>query len=510
MPEQRPYLMSLILRSLALLLFLLSPLTSWGDTSADKPLKLTILSFNDPHAHYRPFPAQRCDGKIGGFARLKAALDRARAEAQSRGRLTLTLLAGDLLTGTIYSNEYKGEMGVELLNRMNLTAMTVGNHEFDYGFDNLINNMKPSMEFPLLSANIFAANGKPLFRGKIERSLKDGALKLVILGLTTEYTPKMSAAANVKGLVFKNAVTSAKSELSQYSDKDLIIALTHLGIDYDRKLASACPKIDVIVGGHSHTAIIQPENEAKTIIIQAGAYTRYLGILDIDLSQGRIVNYKAGLKPLTANVPPDRSMEELIADYTARLPKGLSEPIAKTEILLDAGRAAVRSDRNSLFGKLIAGAMATRTSADAALINGGAIRKSVCPGEITALKLREALPYNNKVVIVKLKGEDLLRVMERSASQGFGSGAKLQRYGLDITWKHGSPVIKRVGGRKFQRDKVYRIAINDFIANGGDGYSIFKEKGLDMEVTDMETRQILADYLKNHGPVTMDLVNEPR
>jgi 2',3'-cyclic-nucleotide 2'-phosphodiesterase (5'-nucleotidase family) len=471
---------------------------------------MSILHFNDVHAHYIPFSDASCSGKVGGFGRLGAALEKAKKERVEQGREIYILFAGDLLTGTIYSNKFKGALGVDLLNKMDLQAMVVGNHEFDYGFKNLIDHMKPKMDFPLLSANIFSADQKPLFQGKIEKPLGKGASKLVILGLTTDYTPRMSAAENVRGLVFKDPIKTAQSELEEYSEKDLIIALTHLGIEYDRKLAAACPKIDIIVGGHSHTAIIQPQNMGKTLIVQAKAYTKYLGILDIDAENGDILNYEAQLKPLNPELPQDENLEKIIASYSKKLPKDLDKVIGRTEILLDAKAQAVRTDHNSVFGELITGMMARKTNADAGLINGGAIRKSVCPGPVTMMDLQEALPYKNRIMMIKIKGEDLLSAMKKSAALDYGSGGKLQRYGIHVALENGSVSILEIGGKPFDKDTVYRVAINDFILFGGDGYDIFKEKALDIEKTDMEVRSSLAGYIGTNGPVNMDLINNPR
>lgn len=472
--------------------------------------KLTIIHFNDAHAHYVPFTDSGCHDNVGGFARFKSLIDQVTENRKNQGRKVLTLFAGDLLTGTTYSNKFKGALGIDLLNKMNLAAMTVGNHEFDYGFNNLKDQMEPLMDFPLLSANIIYDDGKPAFKGIIEQELADGAGKLVILGLTTDLTPEMTAPGNCLGLEFKDPIKVARLKLKDYSEEDLIIALTHLGVNYDRELALSCPKIDLIVGGHSHTTIIQPQNLGATLIVQAGAFTRYLGILDLDVEDGGIKNYAAQLKPMDADLPMDKGFEQIIAKYTAKLPGDLAKVLGESEIALDAGVASVRSNRNSEFGKLVTGMMVKKTRADVGLINGGSIRKSICPGKITLQSLEEALPYENKIYVVELKGEDLLAAMEKSFSENYGSGAKLQRFGLEIEVANGNHVIKSVGGKEFRKDAVYKIALNDFIAKGGDGYTVFYEKGQSLKETDLEVRASLAEYITENGPVNKDLIENPR
>ena len=277
-----------------------------GASQATEALKLTILHMNDPHAHYLPYAESGIEGLIGGFARAQTVLKEVRARNEAEGRHTLLFMAGDLLMGTPFSTVFKGKLGVKLMNKMKFNAMTVGNHEFDYGQDNLLVDLKPLMEFPLLSSNTRASSGQHVFQGLLEKKYPESNTTVVIFGLTTTDTPTTTHPDNVKGLVFDEPIASAKGILDRVSEKDLVIGLTHVGVYEDKKLAEACPKISVIVGGHSHTAIFEPMKVNQTIISQSGAYARYVGKLDLDVVNGKITNYKGELIELTSAIKEDQ------------------------------------------------------------------------------------------------------------------------------------------------------------------------------------------------------------
>ena len=211
---------------------------------------------NDPHSHYLPDQDRNTKELIGGFARAQAVITEVLAENKAQGRETLLLMAGDLLMGTPFSTTFKGRLGAELLNKMKFDAMVVGNHEFDYGLRNLLFNVRPMMQFPLLSANVRSECGEYIFKRSLWKRFPGSKTKAVILGLTTSDTPATTHPKNVQGLRFDDPVKTARSFLTSVNKQDLVIALTHIGFDQDKKLAQLCPRINVIIGGHySYPAI---------------------------------------------------------------------------------------------------------------------------------------------------------------------------------------------------------------------------------------------------------------
>ncbi|MGC8659585.1 MAG: bifunctional metallophosphatase/5'-nucleotidase, partial [Desulfomonilaceae bacterium] len=339
---------SLVVLFTSVALFALSSNISWSkDLSCS--FKLTILYMNDTHGHYSS--EQLKDGShTGGFAKAATLMEKIRKANESEGRMTLTLLAGDLFTGTAYSAVFKGAFGVKLMNAMGFTAMTVGNHEFDYGLDHLIRKLRPEMKFPLLSANITYKNGMPVFKPYIIKKIPDTKCKILILGLTTVNTPELTHPRNVKNLVFEDPVNVARDIAQKIGNGKFVIALTHLGIDKDKKLAILCPGIDVIIGGHSHTSVPEPLKLDKTLVCQAGAYSRFLGKLDVDVKDGQIQTYRGELINLDENVPEDPNVTTIIQDYKRQMSPFFAEVIGSTRISLAGSLSDVRSSTPNPLG----------------------------------------------------------------------------------------------------------------------------------------------------------------
>ena len=503
--------MLLNFRAKITLLLALTLSFSWlflvGASQATEALKLTILHMNDPHAHYLPYAESGIEGLIGGFARAQTVLKEVRARNEAEGRHTLLFMAGDLLMGTPFSTVFKGKLGVKLMNKMKFNAMTVGNHEFDYGQDNLLVDLKPLMEFPLLSSNTRASSGQHVFQGLLEKKYPESNTTVVIFGLTTTDTPTTTHPDNVKGLVFDEPIASAKGILDRVSEKDLVIGLTHVGAYEDKKLAEACPKISVIVGGHSHTAIFEPMKVNQTIISQAGAYARYVGKLDLDVVNGKITNYKGELIELTSAIKEDQEIAAIIEEYKAQLDAGLSKVIGKTEVFLEGTRRSVRSGKETNLGRLIAYEMVVNSRSDVAILNGGAIRGSIKEGDITLNDVYTVLPFPDAVVKMNLSGEDIIAVLRRGAELEPGSGGKLQTFGLTYTIDGDKVTIEKIRDQPFDPGKTYSVATNDFLAAGGDGYKVFKEKGKNLYNSGPIISDLLINYIRERKVITQGMLD---
>ena len=490
-----------------ILAYLFSCLFMVGASQAAETLKLTILHMNDPHAHYLPYAESGVEGLIGGFAKAQTVLKQVQARSQAEGRHTLLFMAGDLLMGTPFSTAFKGKLGVTLMNKMKFNAMTVGNHEFDYGQDNLLVNLKPLMEFPLLSSNTRTSSGQNVFQGVVEKKYPESNATVVIFGLTTTDTPTTTHPDNVKGLVFDDPIATAKGILDRVSEKDLVIALTHVGVQEDKKLAEACPKISVIVGGHSHTAIFEPMKVNQTIISQAGAYARYVGKLDLDVVDGKITNYKGELIELTSAIKEDQEIAAIIAEYKAKLDASLSKVIGKTEVFLEGTRRSVRSGKETNLGRLIAYNMGMNSRSDVAILNGGGIRGSIKEGDITLNDVYTVLPFPDTVVKMNLSGEDIIAVLQRGAELEPGSGGKLQTFGLTYTLDGDKVTIEKISGQPFDPGKTHSVATNDFLAAGGDGYKVFKEKGKNLYNSGPLISDLFINYISEKKVITQQLLD---
>jgi 5'-nucleotidase len=484
------------------------PSAVWPD-GARNILKLTILHMNDPHAHYVPYDKKGVDGRIGGFGKARSVLKAAQVRSADEGRRTLVLMAGDLLMGTEFSTVFKGSLGVTLMNHMMFDAMAVGNHEFDYGKANLISQLKPSMAFPLLSENIRTREGRYVFDRIIMKKYPDSDTRIILFGLTTAETPVTTLPDNVQGLVFHDPVETARDLLKDFNHEDFIIAVTHLGIDEDRKLAASCPKIDVIIGGHSHTKIFTPERVGDTLICQAGAYSEFLGKLDVDVTNGKIVMHAGHLILLGPAVEEDPQIVSLIKNHEAQMDIKLNEVIGKTEVFLDGSWKRVRAGTDTNLGRLITTVMARTCGADVAIINGGSVRQSMKEGPITIGEVYSVLPFRGTLVKLNLSGADLQAVFQRSHDLKEGSGGKLQVFGVTQKVENGRVLVEQVAGKDFDRARIYSVAINNFLLAGGDGYKIFGERGRNVDKISSLIADLLIDYIKSKKVITKSLLETP-
>lgn len=477
------------------------PLCIAGGCDASSEFKVTILHMNDPHAHYDPYRITKDGGPIGGFAKAKTIMDGVESRNRGESKDTLKLMAGDLLMGTLYSTAFKGDLGVRLMNEMGFDAMVVGNHEFDYGNANLL-RIKKMMQFPLLSANIRTADGKHPFQRVITKTLPVSGALVVIFGLTTDQTPTSTLPDNVKGLAFDDPVETAKQILEPFDDADFIIALTHIGLEEDERLAAACPKIDVIIGGHSHTYVDAPRKIGNTIVSQAGAYARCVGRLDMDVKNGKVVTHQGKLVDLTEKTGEAPNLRSIIEEYRKPLETAMKVKVGETRVFLDGRLSSVRSGHESNLGRLIAYSAGESCGADVAIINGGGIRSSINEGIITLGDVHTVLPFGNTVVKLEMTGEDLVGILQRSADLKEGSGGKLQTYGVGFANKGGKVVIEKIRDRAFSPADTYSVAINNFLLAGGDGYTDFKDKGKNTRNTYVLLADLLVDFFKKHGVVT--------
>ncbi len=391
-------------------------------------------------------------------------------------------------------------MGQKLLTKMKFDAMVVGNHEFDYGY-HLLKKFNLESDFRILSANIVDKEGRKPFKEFFIKRFEGKDLQIVIFGLTTPSTVYTTHPKNVRSLKFLDPIETANKVLNQFHEEDLIIALTHLGVEDDKKLAEACPKIDLIVGGHSHTKIEQPLKINKTLICQAGAYAEFVGKIDIDVENGQIIKFNGELIRLTEEFEEDEKIASLIEKFKKKVDIRFEKKVAESKVFLDGEKGSVRSKETNL-GKLICKVMRINVTADLALMNGGGIRASIQKGDIKLKDIYTVLPFDSTLVTINLKGKYLLEALQRSADLKSGDGGKLHTSGITYTNKKGKIEISMIRKEKFDPEKNYKIALPNFIAEGGDGYVIFQEKGEDFVDTGLIIRDALIDYIKKRKVLT--------
>lgn len=441
---------------------------------------LTIVHVNDVHGRVE----ENAGNKELGFAKLRTAVDMMKEEDPN----LLFLNAGDAFHGTTIVNLTSGEQMVEMMNAMEFDAMVPGNHDFNYGYEQLM-KLKGLAEFPILGANIVHENTtKSDFDPYVIYTMENG-LKVGIFGLGTDETKYKSSPKNTVGIEFTDAVAAGKKMVAELQSKtDIIIALVHLGddassINTSDKLAMEVPGIDLIVDGHSHTLLKEGKLVNGTLIVQAEAYTKNIGIVKMEITDGALTSAAARLMPYeeAATLEADEEILGLIAEVKVVNEPIVSVVVGKTLVELDGVREHVRTGETNL-GNLITDAMRISTGADVAFTNGGGIRASIDVGDITVNEILTSFPFTNTLAVIEVTGAELLAAIEHGVKDYPAAAGQFPHVsGMKYTFDAGKPAGSRVtmvmiDDEALDPAKTYKVVTNDFMAVGGDGYTMFSNK----------------------------------
>lgn len=435
-------------------------------------VEIRILHLNDFHGFAEPYKPFGSDEMYGGIAYLAGEVDHLRKE-----KVSLLLSAGDMIQGNNWTNLFRGESTIELMNLMRFDAMVVGNHEFDFGQDVLRRRISES-KFPVLGANV---EGLDLLKPFLIKELN--GVRVAIIGVVTEDTLISTYPRNVAGLRFVSPIDTVEKYIKELKNRsDMVVVLSHIGYPADRILAENVRGIDVIVGGHSHTKLTKPVMVRNTIIVQAWEHGKSLGVLDLMVEGGKIVKFEGCLeeiKPKTGKADP--TALAVVKKYREKEEALLNEKVGEAEVDLD-GENVRRMETN--LGNLISDIMRYTSGADVTIINGGGIRASIKKGELRVKDVYSVLPFENYIVAIKLTGEQIREALEYGVSGVEDEeGGFPQVSGLTFEYSPSERKglrIKKVSiqGKLIDLGKEYIVATNDFLAAGGDGYKVFAEAGM--------------------------------
>ncbi|HUX39033.1 MAG TPA: bifunctional UDP-sugar hydrolase/5'-nucleotidase, partial [Rectinemataceae bacterium] len=433
---------------------------------------------------------------------------------KSEGKNLLMLDAGDTFHGQPWANLEKGATVAKLMNLVGYDAMTTGNHDYNYGIDRLV-ELSKMVNFPVVVANV-KRDGALVFTPYVIKDVS--GVRVAIFGLATPETLYKSDPAGLKGLSFEDPVATARSLIDKdlKGKYDVLICLAHLGIDASStvtsvSVAKACPEINLIIDGHSHSSLQQEilNNPTKVLIVQADAMGVTLGRVDMLVSADRKV---LSLIPQSVNLtntpnmaadPAVQAASDAIVKEQAAL---LNVVIGQTAVDLVGARDIVRT-RETNLGRLIANGMLATTGVDIALMNGGGIREGIPAGPITKKQVYTVLPFSNYLWTTTLTGAELKTVLENGVSKAPASDGRFPHlagatFTYDISQPVGSRVTSiRVGGKPYDPAASYSFCTLNFEMNGGDEYTMlkdrkYKEFGLDAD-------SFMA-YLAKLGTVTED------
>ncbi|NUM36880.1 MAG: 5'-nucleotidase C-terminal domain-containing protein [Candidatus Brocadiae bacterium] len=478
-------------------------------------IEITILHTNDHHGSLMPFDL--LDQKqVGGMAARMTLIKEIQKEAAQKKGHVLILDCGDINTGNPTSDMLQAEPDVLLMNKMGYHAMAVGNHEFDLKLEALLSQQKKA-HFPYLSANaVYQKTGQPIFQQKLVLSLGD--MKVGIFGITPYETPYISTCGRDPEIVFLKPEEVIPGVLESLEKEcDFIIAMLHIEHTQAVTIAQRFPKINLVIGGHTHLPIIHPLQIGKTLLAEAGSYGIMVGRFDLSFEDRQLQDWKykmiginlskpilapsgkIGCLPFERSLEPDPEVIEFLKPYLGETEDRLSRSIG---IALDniARNSATLELYSSSLGNLICDAIRQETNVDIALQNVGGIRSDIPKGTITPRHILQVLPFANSIFLYNIKGKELRKIFECMCSGKIGPKGMLEASGMEVQIQGNQLTSIAIEGKPLIEEKIYRVAINSFIAKGGDGYDIFSQfPSVD---TGLLISNIVQKYIENQSSLS--------
>ena len=537
-----------LLLSLVMTLTLLVPAT-WAE---EKPAagyqlpaslkgKTVILHTNDVH------------GAIDKYAKVAALKN----ECYDRGASAVVLLdAGDFSQGSTYVSLSKGATAVELMNAVGYDAVTLGNHEFDYGFPQLKANLSYSAaDFLVTCVNLVDDEGAPIFAPGATAPVTDAddnpLFNLTVMGVATPETQTKANPALMKGLTFLSgqklydAANAVIKVAREEGNADIVIALTHLGVDASSEpnrsidFVKNVPGVDIVIDGHSHT--VMTANKDNGMIQSTGTGLAYVGAFVIDNATKSVESN--GLIDLSTYTKEDASVKAIADKIIGEVDAEYGKVFAKTEVELNGDKEPGNRTEETNMGDLITDAMmwAVKTRMPSinmenavAITNGGGIRAAIKAGDITKKDVFTVLSFGNTLTVVNVTGAELLEALEAATFctpaplGGFPqtAGMKLtvdctKDYDKNDTTYPGSTyygpksinrvTIESINGKPFDKDATYAVITNDFLAAGGDIYYAFAAASSQIE-SGLSLDTVVMDYITDElgGTVTKARYGEPQ
>ncbi len=457
--------------------------------SADNQ-EVTILYTNDIESVYDPIDAYWNDtiDRIGGMAQLATLIDQTRAKEQT----AFLFDAGDIFTGALSKATY-GKLPFDLYSSMGYECMTLGNHEFEYGWQKLLDS-KQRARFPVLNANIFYKN-TDINYGQSYTILEKDGIRIGLIGVMgIEAFKNTIYPGNVKELEARDPIPIVQKLVNQLKPEvDIVMVLTHQnksapmqsdkevdlevqrGFDEDYAMAGAVEGIDIILGGHSDHGLWEPVAHPKTgtLIGITFGQGKYLGYMKLAVNKStKAVQLKEGkLIPVISDKLTPHPIIKGLIDKTRAANPHLTKVIGTN---VETGYR--KYNRTSNLGRFIADIVKDGAKADIGMVNPGSIRADLDIGDITVEEIVNIYPFIDELITVEIDGKGLNELLEYSASLTYGL---VQFSGLEIDYDFNKPIGERivkarVNGKKIKDKKRYSVACSAFIAGGGDGFSMLK------------------------------------
>lgn len=521
---------------------------------------LTVLHTNDVHSHFVEFNAfgGRCAEKLakekkcfGGFARQVTKVKEVRSNRDN----VLFLNGGDFYQGTVWYTLHRWQIVADLVNKLSIDVMSLGNHEFDDGLKGLfpfLENLKPKV----VVCNINSSK-VPRFSEYVRPSVivEVGGERIGVIGYLTPETKFLSSAGELE---FEDEVECIKREANRLATEEglkIIMAVGHSGFAVDQDIAREVPEIDIVVGGHTNTFlytgdppsveepqgpypfVVTREDGCQALVVQDFAFGKYMGYLEVRFDDdGKVTGWSGNPILLDSSVEEDTETLELLEPYAQEVKRRVRQTVGKTNVLLRGDRLTCRM-RECNLGNFLADAsldffieQPTEKGWNfvaIALWNSGGIRASIDEringGNITLEDVLAVAPFGNTMDVVALKGKHLREVLEHSVRDYDPyaidpPGSLLQVSGLRLTYNMSQPIGSRLIEAyarcadcrvpqflPLEDEHVYEVVMNTYMAKGGDGFDVIQKNAISNRNTDELDVDIITKYAAKSSPVITGL-----
>ena len=455
-------------------------------------MDIVILHTNDVHSRVIGDAVSSIDeatglpgkkGEVIGYARYKSMINAVKAAYEDR---VLVLDAGDAIHGQNFATLSQGQSVIRLMNELGVQAMTLGNHEFNYGQEELKAAIQEA-DFPVFGANIVNEAGENVF--DCNTTFEIGGVTIGVFGLATPETKYKASPKNTEGLEFADVVEVATAQVAELKEAGatVIIMLSHLGVDAESEVTTntvldAVEGIDVVIDGHSHTLLPEGEMIGETLHASTGGHMSGIGAVTLHFEDKELTDKFAKVYDFVdcSAYEADSEIEASIAAIEEENNRTTEVEVATLDADLQGERADVRTGETNM-GDLITDAMLKVTGADAVITNGGGIRASIPAGMVTFGDLLTVLPFNNMVTVIEVSGQDILDALNYGIDAYPDAAGKFPHIAgmtVEIAQDGEAYTVKSVmiGDAELDPAASYKLATNDFMAIGGDGYTMFEGK----------------------------------
>ena len=471
-----------------------------GKTSAEDEGN-TVTIVHDLHSHSDI-------GEVGepNIARYRTAIQERLADENS-----VFLTSGDELGSSLISFFTEGAHKVDFMNDMNITAASVGNHDFDYGIETAIERFGQS-EFPWLNSALFTPEGEPLPNTQRWRTVEVGDITLGLFNVVlrgfheiTDYPEEYEARDPVE-------ISQEMVECLEREGADVIVLASHVAHETHYEIAEEVDGLDAIFGSHSHVTFDEAEIHSNTVISEIGYAYDHLGVMTLD-SEGDLVEWER--IDLGEEIEPDPDFKARLEAQYADLDEEFSVEIGETEVELDAS-GSVNYARESTLGNLVTDAMLDiHDDAEVAFQNAGGLRTNDThgPGTLTAGDILQILPFGNALVVFEATGEAIVSALENRVDTlpeaPFGAQQGQQVGGIQYEWSgHEEAEIGEVyiDGEPLDPEGTYTVSTTDYIKNTASGYDGFRDAEVIWESGEL-LGPVVMEYIEERGTVAPEIEN---